>query len=97
MQEASIRNPYVDLASSTHAPRPNWRDNASCLGMDPEIFFPDEDKSAPAKAVCAACPVSSQCLDWAITSGQRYGVLGGMTAEERRSLKRTPQRNKSKK
>ncbi|WP_425595355.1 WhiB family transcriptional regulator [Pseudonocardia thermophila] len=70
----------------------NWRDQAACRGVDPELFFPIEetaaacaDQVAAAKAVCAMCPVRQQCLDDALTR-LPYGIAGGMTAGERRRL-----------
>jgi WhiB family redox-sensing transcriptional regulator len=36
-----------------------------------------------AKAVCARCPVSRRCLDWAVSTQQAYGIWGGATNVER--------------
>jgi len=70
-----------------------WREGASCLNEDPELFFPD-GKSAPAllqteeaKAVCRRCEVVEACLKWAVESGQDTGVWGGLSEGERRALK----------
>jgi WhiB family redox-sensing transcriptional regulator len=53
------------------------------------MFFPaTEDAAGPAKAVCAACPVREQCLEWAIATRQEDGVWGGLTDNERRRLRR---------
>ncbi|MFW5416618.1 WhiB family transcriptional regulator [Nocardiopsis sp. CNT-189] len=72
----------------------DWRHHAACRDEDPELFFPIGD-SGPAlmqieeaKEVCAACPVSSACLRWALETGQDGGVWGGMSEQERRSLRR---------
>lgn len=72
----------------------DWRHRAACRNEDPELFFPI-GTSGPAllqieeaKAVCRRCPVSEQCLEWAIESGQDSGVWGGMSEDERRALKR---------
>lgn len=69
-----------------------WREDAACLGVVEEVsFFPDpEDLSAiaRAKAVCATCPVASECLTWAIETNQSEGVWGGHTPKERRSIRR---------
>jgi WhiB family redox-sensing transcriptional regulator len=43
---------------------------------------------ARAKAVCATCPVASECLTWAIETNQTEGVWGGHTSKERRSIRR---------
>jgi WhiB family redox-sensing transcriptional regulator len=69
-----------------------WREDAACLGVVDEIsFFPDaEDLSAiaQAKAICASCPVASECLTWAIETNQSEGIWGGHTPKERRSIRR---------
>lgn len=74
----------------------NWRHKAACRGIeDPSIFFPidvmwsqpgNEDNIRAAKAMCRSCPVAAECLEWAIESGERYAIAGGMTPEERRKL-----------
>jgi hypothetical protein len=40
-----------------------------------------------AKAVCAGCPVRSDCLRYALAAGPLQGVWGGLTEEERRLLR----------
>lgn len=72
----------------------DWRSRAACLTVDPEIFFPIGStglaiiQMAKAKAVCRECSVKGVCLRWAIDNNQDSGVWGGMSEEERRSLKR---------
>lgn len=72
----------------------DWRHDAVCRDEDPELFFPVGNSGpavlqiAEAKAVCRRCPVASQCLAWALESGQDAGVWGGMSEDERRALKR---------
>ena len=62
-----------------------WREDAACLDIVDDVsFFPDaEDLSAiaRAKAVCATCPVASECLTWAIETNQSEGVWGGHTLQ----------------
>lgn len=38
---------------------------------------------AEAKAVCARCPVTAECLAYALVHDERYGVWGGKTSRER--------------
>jgi hypothetical protein len=43
-----------------------WQDRAACVGVDPEVFFPEVgDRTAKASRVCASCPVLPQCRDYA--------------------------------
>ena len=61
----------------------------ACRGADAELFFPDRGESLePAKAVCAACAVSAECLQYALDAGERFGVWGGTSERERRKLRR---------
>lgn len=39
-----------------------------------------------AKAICAQCAVVEPCLQFALENNEKFGVFGGMTAEERRRL-----------
>lgn len=75
---------------------PHWRDRAACLDEDPEIWFPVGDTGPAllqiedAKAICRRCPAVTSCGQWAMQAGPAafYGIFGGMTAEERRAIKR---------
>ncbi|WP_328876715.1 WhiB family transcriptional regulator [Streptomyces sp. NBC_00287] len=72
-----------------------WLRRAACVGEDPELFFPVGTRGpalrevAAAKRVCARCPVITQCLAFALHSGQASGVWGGTCEEERAVLLRT--------
>lgn len=62
-------------------------ERAACVGEDPELFFEGEPASVDtAKRVCEDCPVRTACLERALANGERYGVFGGLTADERRLL-----------
>ena len=70
-------------------PDRDWRQLAACRHADPELFFPAPrrdplDQITQAKAICAGCPVSRQCLAFALDTRQRHGVWGGMSEHERR-------------
>jgi WhiB family redox-sensing transcriptional regulator len=65
----------------------SWQEKAKCLGMDPEIFFPPTEEEAwRAKEVCRGCPVRRECLEFALKYGERYGVWGGFSEQERKAL-----------
>ncbi|MEF3117969.1 WhiB family transcriptional regulator [Streptomyces chrestomyceticus] len=69
-----------------------WWEKAACLDEDPELFFPvgvtgpAAQQQADAKAVCRRCPVAGECLEWALQTGQNYGIWGATDEEERRRL-----------
>ena len=67
----------------------HWRPRARCRGVDPEVFFPrrgDVEGVKRAREVCAPCPVREQCL--ADNINRRDGFYGGLSATERRLLRR---------
>jgi WhiB family transcriptional regulator, redox-sensing transcriptional regulator len=72
----------------------DWRHHAACRDEDPELFFPIGNTGPAllqideAKRVCTRCKVMSDCLQWALDSGQDAGVWGGLSEDERRALKR---------
>ena len=82
----------------TRAPM-EWLRSAACVGEDPELFFPVGTTGpalrdvADAKRVCARCPVSADCLDFALGSGQTTGVWGGTGEDERADLLRTARKD----
>lgn len=64
-------------------------EQAICGQVDADLFFPERGTSArEAKAVCLACPVRPECLDWALDNGEMFGIWGGLTERERRRLRR---------
>lgn len=83
-----------------------WFDAALPCRDVPELFFPlrvsdlDEsptDSEAKALAVCRGCPFRDICLedrlDWEIaTRTEPFGVCGGRTASQRRSVIRSRKR-----
>jgi len=79
----------------------DWRHRAICRDEEPELFFPVGTSGpallqiAEAKTVCRRCPVVSECLTWALESGQDAGVWGAMSEDERRALKRRQYRTRA--
>lgn len=69
-------------------------DNGACHGEDTDLFFPEGTQGRPAAspaaalAICGRCPVRAECLDWALTTRQDHGILGGRTADERAAMRR---------
>lgn len=72
----------------------DWQVHAACRGVDTSVFFHPDNERGPsrlrrekqAKAVCARCPVVSECRRWALAAREPYGVWGGLSVEERESL-----------
>jgi len=67
----------------------SWQDFANCLGVDPDLFFPERGASTKeAKEVCRGCVVRAQCLEFALASGEKFGIWGGCSERERRRIRR---------
>lgn len=66
-----------------------WQTDALCAQTDPEAFFPEKGGSTrDAKRVCEACPVQAECLDYAMSKDEKFGIWGGLSERERRRLRR---------
>jgi WhiB family transcriptional regulator, redox-sensing transcriptional regulator len=65
----------------------DWRQKGNCATLtDPDIMYPfPHDTVAEMRAVkvCAGCPVTGQCQQWALKNAERHGIWGGMTERER--------------
>lgn len=76
----------------------SWHSSAACLGAPPDVVFPwgagvryhqmTRASAARALAVCAVCPVQSECLEAAIVEEglTPVGVRGGLVPFERRVI-----------
>jgi WhiB family redox-sensing transcriptional regulator len=85
------RFPDIDLDRLPMNPSPpdHWQDRAACFGIDPDVFFPvSEDEAGTALAFCGGCRIREECLAWALKNGERYGVWGGLTEQQRRRVQR---------
>lgn len=72
-----------------------WRKQGNCTDRNAELFHPlSEDGPAAdaqieeAKAVCRGCPVLDKCQSYALDISNQvfHGVVGGMSARERRAV-----------
>lgn len=72
-----------------------WQRHAACKGPNAELFFPPAaserkeerlDREREAKAICATCPVSAECLRYALRIREAHGIWGGTTEVERRGM-----------
>jgi WhiB family redox-sensing transcriptional regulator len=66
-----------------------WQERANCLGVDPDLFFPERGASTrEAKSVCRSCEVRLECLEYALNHGEKFGIWGGLSERERRRVRR---------
>ncbi len=72
----------------------SWRALSTCRDTDPELFFPVGTTGqallqiAKAKSVCCQCPVTTECLEFALETNEDTGIWGGTSEEERRQIRR---------
>jgi WhiB family transcriptional regulator, redox-sensing transcriptional regulator len=70
------------------APDLSWRPQGACHDLDPQTFYPSRGESIrPAVAVCEACPVRAECLEWALHH-ENFGIWGGQSERARRTMRR---------
>ena len=66
-----------------------WQERALCAQTDPEAFFPEKGGSTrDAKKICTGCEVRAECLSYALSNDERFGIWCGLSERERRRLKR---------
>lgn len=63
--------------------------------MDPDLFFVEGVRGAmrthlvtQAKTICSTCPVVVACREYGINTQEPYGIWGGLTQPERRTVLR---------
>ena len=69
----------------------SWNERAACRTADLNLFYTNTPTSRNAAlGVCSACSVKDACLKEALTQPKEedFGVRGGMTARQRRLLRR---------
>lgn len=73
----------------------SWRSRAQCLGYNTMDFFPTRGADLrAAKKVCAKCPVTEECLEYALVNEIRHGIYGGLSERARRGLRTSEVRDK---
>lgn len=75
-----------------------WRARAACRSVPVDVFFPVRPGGrggGPARiaheraiAICRTCPVTYQCLWYALDNDEPYGVWGATTPDDRQALQR---------
>lgn len=80
----------------------DWQSKSACKDQDTSLFFYEDNERgeikdkriAAAKQICDGCSVKTQCLEFALQIKEDYGIWGGLTPEERYTIRRRRQRNK---
>jgi len=71
-----------------------WQQQAECRGPHSTVFFAPShlerktdrrERERQAKAICATCTVSTECLEYSMKIRDPHGIWGGLTEAERRA------------
>ncbi len=66
-----------------------WMPRGKCRDLAPDTFFPSDGLGVQvAQRICAECPVTEECLEYALVNRIDHGVWGGRSERERRRLQR---------
>ena len=91
-ERSSSPRPFAGKRAQPLSGQP-WRMRAACRDEDPALFFPEPGGTATAaKRICADCLVKAECLAFAVASGERHGVFGGLSERERYGMGTRPSR-----
>jgi len=65
----------------------SWMASGNCRSYPPAVFFPSDGVGVDrARRICATCPVSTNCLEYALENRIDHGVWGGASERERRRI-----------
>lgn len=65
----------------------DWRDDALCPEIGGELFFPGKGgRATQSQQACGLCPVTTQCLAFALDHACEEGTWGGVSAAARRPM-----------
>lgn len=89
MYADAARRLLVAWRMNPRPPRHGWREQALCRIENPDLFFPihctsDGVQWMEPRRVCLDCPVASDCVAFAMTTGQEHGMWGGTTVWQRK-------------
>lgn len=63
-----------------------WAEFGACRGGDPDQLFVQGAAQHRAKRVCDRCPVRLDCAVEALNNRIEFGVWGGLTERQRRTI-----------
>lgn len=68
----------------------SFKEYAACLGVPSDVFFPPKGQGLAKDAIeiCAGCPVSAECLDYALDINAKYGIWAGLNEKQRRRIRK---------
>lgn len=69
-------------------------DGVTPCEIDPDTWWSDWPETIQkAKELCDTCPVKAACAEWSIRGHEKFGVWGGMSAQDRSAVQSFNKRN----
>jgi len=68
--------------TTSKQPQQRW------MTTQPVPDFIPHGVTPPCRAICHRCPLESKCGQWAIASGEQWGLWGGLDPAQRNALRR---------
>jgi WhiB family redox-sensing transcriptional regulator len=66
-----------------------WMTQGKCRDLPWDVFFPRDGMGvSAAQKICATCPVSQDCLEYALANHISHGIWGGCSERERARILR---------
>lgn len=66
-----------------------WRKLALCIDQPAGLFFPESSQpNLEGKRICQMCPVRLECLEYAVTNHEEFGIWGGTVGKERGKIRK---------
>lgn len=79
--------PTFDRVEARAIPPAAVLENGACHGQDLALFFPEQgERATEARKICGRCDHRAECLNWALDTGQAFGIWGGKSPDERFEL-----------
>jgi WhiB family transcriptional regulator, redox-sensing transcriptional regulator len=80
---SSVRRQADALSGYEH---PEWMERANCLGLDVDLFVPEDAPLGITKRICRRCEVVDECLTYALADRGLAGVWGATTYADRERI-----------
>lgn len=79
---------YTGAIPDTAARPKDWLATGPCKADPDAMFATSAAGIKAAKDICRHCPAIDRCLQWALETGEEFGVWGGLSEKERQALRR---------
>ena len=93
LQINPVYEPQACSDAGAESSAAQWVMHRRCADIDPNVFFPADGAGViVAQRVCAECPVTDACRDYALANNITHGVWGGTSERQRRRILRDRRR-----